>query len=202
MADKPRRKTWGPLGPASLVAGHLGLLLGGFAAMGAGFVGVVLGIFGTRRTQWGSLAGLVLGLVVLGYAGLFGLGLLSPPLEEDRRHLIRSLDWFNRAYGHIDAENLQGTELSSMLHTALEEARRVDADRIEARIPGFAVRFDEDYRAGLELMIQGVDTGDREALVQAGLLLDRWAVWSDDRRDALERVGREIPPLAAFIGIV
>ena len=202
LADPPNRKSWGPLGPASLVVGHLGLFLGGYAAMGAGFLAVALGFLGARRAQWGSLAGIVLGVGVLVYANLFGLGLLRLPLEGDRRHLIRSLDWASRAYGHVDAENLRGTELSSMLHTALEEARRVDAERIDARVPGFSARFEEDYRNGLELMVRGAETDDREAFVRGARLLDRWTAWSGRHRDALERLGKEIPPFAAFVGII
>ncbi len=202
LADPPNRKSWGPLGPASLVFGHLGLFVGGYAALGPGFLAVVLGFLGARRAQWGSLAGLVLGVGVLVYVNLFGLGLLRPPLEGDRRHLVRSLEWANRAYGHVDVENLRGTELSSLLHTALEEARMVDAERIDARVPGFAARFEEDYRHGLELMIRGAETGDREAFGRGARLLDQWTAWSGRRREALERLRGEIPPFAAFVGII
>jgi hypothetical protein len=170
--------------------------------VGTGLLAVVLGFLGARRAQFGSLAGLVLGIGVLVYANLFHFGLISPKLEEDRRHMARSLDWANRAYGHVDAENLRGTELTSMLHTALEQALRVDAGRIDARIPGFAARFEKDYREGLRLMIQGVETGDREVLLRAGRRLDRWTAWSRGHRDALERLGEGIPPFAAFLGII
>jgi len=202
LADPSKRKSWGPLGPASLVVAHLALFLGGYAALGAGFLAVVLGFLGARRAQWGSLAGLVVGVGVLVYANLFGFGLLRQPLEEDRRHLVRSLEWADRAHGHVDAENIQGTELSSALHTALDMARRVDADRVDTRIPGFADRFEEDYRKGLRLMIRGAETGDRGVLVRAGRRLDRWTAWSRRHRDALERLGKGVPPFAAFIGII
>jgi hypothetical protein len=184
------------------VTGHLGLFLWGYAAVGAGCLAAALGFLGARRGQRASLAGLVLGVGLLIYAALFHLGLLGTPLEEDRRRLARSIEWSNRAYGHVDAENLRGTELAGMLHTALEEARRVDADRVDARIPGFAARFEEDYRRGLEVMIEGVERGDRKVLADGGRRLDQWTDWSRRHRDALDDLGRRIPPFAAFVGII
>ncbi len=197
-------RRFGLLGTGSLAAGGLSWFAGGLLASGIGILAVVAGFLGAKRKQRFSHLGLYLGSLAALFVCLQDMGIVRRPeaLESDRALLVSSIEASIEAHEILKGSPLDEearTRLTAVLERGLAEARKVDADRIDRKIPGFADRYRAGFIQGAELLLQGIREGSSAASLRGAIHLEHWGRWYRDHRDALSGLPDPKPSIAACI---
>jgi hypothetical protein len=132
------------------------------------------------------------------------MGIVRRPeaLESDKALLVNSIEASIEAHELLKGGPLNEEErarLTSVLERGLAEARKVDADRIDRKVPGFADQYRAGFIQGTELLVQGIREGSSAASLRGAIHLEQWGRWNRDHRDALAGLPDPKPSIAACI---
>ncbi len=182
----------------TIIAAGLGIasiFITGNLAMVAAFLAVMAGFYGLKKQREGfAIYGMFIGAIVLLIINLFNMGILPSGVKQDVDHLVSSVEGSITVFNTMKESGSENREqmLDNIRYT-LKEARRVNAERIDKGLPGFANHFQDEFMAGLEALEQGYENDEIGDLLNGGMLLDQWGVWYNQQHEELKRV-RNITP--------
>ena len=181
----------------SVIVGMVTLFLCGLLAIAVALLAVLLAFFASRRRERFYTVGMLLGGVVMIFVNLQNIGILKSPAKTEVEIVYSSLRLSNQAYTMLSDEKRKA--VVEILDQALNQARKVDTELLDQRLPGFATHFSLEYIEGFTLFKEGVAHSNIGKKLKGALLIDAWARWNLKNKELMERTRQCQPSLAAFI---
>lgn len=140
-----------------------------------------------------SLACLVAVVLQVGVGYLLvttGIDFIRKPKQaagvENVREFIASIESANRATRVLNKgpgcsimSAADADEMMRHYREALVHAEKVDAAFLEQKYHGWGDHFDQEYRTGLRLVLQGNQTAEAPKSLSGQHLMDSWGTWFD-----------------------
>ena len=196
---------FGILGIFSLILAITAIFLSGYPGIIIAFVAVIAGIVGSRRWERLSLAGVIIGGIVLIFLNLQGMGIIPTPVKN--AELMRNYSDAIRSSQEVfkgvkkaasatsqDKKEKIRKEILAAIDKSLTEARKVQATRFDPYIPGFSDHFRDELVNGLQHLKVGFLSANPVEKKKGALLLDNWARWSRKNRPLLVKLWHEWHP--------
>lgn len=99
--------------------------------------------------------------------------------DNNPEYLSNSINYSNQASEIInsDSQEINMDKLLNLKTLALEEAKKVDIDKLNNHYDDFGNQWRDNYIVGLELFVSGIQEEDNEKSIRGQLLLDDWGDW-------------------------
>lgn len=204
LEDK-QTKTWGPLGVISILAGTMGLFLGGIYASLSGVAAALTGFIGFRIHQKLCSIGMYLGCIVTLFVTLQDLGIIKRPssLESDKTRIIKSINSSISVHNILKNNNPLSDEdkerVIMHLKKALNEAEQVNIADIDHQVTGFAAHYKDEFIEGVKLLIDGFEDSHTGKSLKGAVLMEKWARWNRDNRKELGKIEEKSLSIASFL---
>lgn len=110
-------------------------------------------------------------------------------------NFVNSLNYSNQAAMLTKSETVNGEVAKKMLdlyENALEEGSKVDVNGLNNIYPDFGNNYKKDYLKGLERLVNGFKSGDKQVAYQGYTSLTKWNNWYSANVDAIRKSGSGI----------
>ena len=184
---------WGIYGCSAILAGTISFFTPGFSALFIGLTAVLLGYLGSKKRQKLSQTGALIGGIVVLYANIVNIGIIPMDhyAQSDKSHFINSLNSNIAAFKAMKDEDNHDADHENLLkhlQYSLGEARKVDIESVDNQVKGFSNHYKANFIKGTELLIEGIENNNIKLKIKGGVLLDKWASWSQANHNNLKKI--------------
>ncbi len=159
----------------SLILIIFSIFLKGIFAILCALISVILSIISLNKKIRLSLIVPIIGLIVIVFANLQFLGIITSFSKENMKQFTKSLNYSVNGYKLLKENNK--IKAIIFFENAFEEAKKVDINNIEKIVKGFKQHFCNEYMKGLEIFIKGLKENNKEIMLEGAKLLDKWSLW-------------------------
>lgn len=119
--------------------------------------------------------------------------LLSKKSDPSAGHFVKALRHINKAnrISNEAGKNPSKQDIENILtesNEALDEAKKTDIISMNNHIDGFGTHFRDEFIAGLDKFIVGINTSNNEESLEGQSLLEKWGVWFDENREKIVKL--------------
>ena len=135
-------------------------------------------------TYWGSLSPFFFVAIIISTFFTFAIASDEDTWAETKLHLNKSIEYDNKATAIInkgDAYSVMAVEDSEQmimyLKKAIEEAKKVNIEQLNARYPTWGDRYKNEYIEGLKLIIKGHENLDAQLSIEGQMKTNSYKNW-------------------------